>query len=228
MLLGCEDKSEKNEIKFAICADYPPFEYFENGKIVGYDIDLAKAIAQKLSKDVVFEDTQLAAMLAAVQSGNVDAAISALAATEERKKNCDFTVEYYREKFALVYKQDNKMATQQWLARSKIACQLGSTMEAWLKENIPNAARIIMDNNNQAIEALKTDHVDCILMDEIQASNFCKKNRGLKCMSIATSGNGYAIVLKKGSNLKEKMNNALKELEASGKIEELKKKWLTE
>jgi polar amino acid transport system substrate-binding protein len=101
-------------------------------------------------------------------------------------------------------------------------------MEVWLRENIPDATRVIMDNNNQAIEALKSGHVDCVLMDKIQASNFCKKNRGLKSAFIATSGNGYAIALKKGSDLKEKMNNALKELEASGKIEELKKKWLTE
>ncbi|MDR1235800.1 MAG: transporter substrate-binding domain-containing protein, partial [Holosporaceae bacterium] len=58
LLSGCKEKDEKNVMKFAVCADYPPFEYYENGEIVGFDVDLAKLIAQKLGKKAVFEDMQ--------------------------------------------------------------------------------------------------------------------------------------------------------------------------
>jgi polar amino acid transport system substrate-binding protein len=228
LLAGCDEKSAETPIKFAVCADYPPFEYYDDGKIVGFDIDLAMEIAKKLSKAIAFEDMQLPAMLASVGSGMVDAAISSLAATREREKNYDFSTEYYSESFASVYKQDHPITTKSQLENIKIACQLGSTMEIWLRKNISNVSIVSVDNNNQAIELLKAGHVTCVFIDEINAPAFCKKNPGLAYAPMAKSGDGYAIMLKKGSNWKEKINNALKELASNGTIEKLKKKWLME
>jgi polar amino acid transport system substrate-binding protein len=225
---GCKEKVDENVMKFAVCADYPPFEYYADGKIVGFDIDLAKATAAKLGKEAVFEDMQLPAMLASVQNGSVDAAISALAATKEREKNCDFSTEYYSESFASVYRRNQPVATKSQLAKAKIVCQLGSTMEIWLRKNIPDVSLITADNNNQAVESLKAEHTDCVFIDEVQAAAFCKKNPSLTYAPIATSGNGYALALKKGSPWKKEINNALKKLASEGEIEKLKKKWLAE
>jgi polar amino acid transport system substrate-binding protein len=229
LISGCGEKENKEDvIRFAVCADYPPFEYYENGKIVGFDIELAKSVAEKLGKKAVFEDMSLMSVLASVQNELVDAAVSALASTKEREKNCDFSSEYYLEKFSVVYRHDKPITTQSQLAGAKIACQLGSTMEIWLKKNVPAASVIATDNNNQAIESLKADHADCVLMDEIQAAAFCKKNSALSCSQIATSGNGYAIAVKKGSPLRDKINNALKKLISDGEIKKLETKWLAE
>jgi polar amino acid transport system substrate-binding protein len=226
LLPGCKDESEKNAMKFVVCADYPPFEYYEDGKIVGFDIDLAKAVAKKLGKKAVFEDMQLTTMLAAVQNGFADAAISALAATEERRKNYDFSANYYSESFASVYKKTNPINEQNQLSSAKIICQLGTSMEIWLKKTVKNLSLVTTDNNNQAIESLKAGHADCVFMDEVQASAFCKQNPGLASSHIATSGDGYAIVIKKVSMLKNVINNALKDLIHKGEIEKLKAKWM--
>ncbi|MDR1235785.1 MAG: ABC transporter substrate-binding protein, partial [Holosporaceae bacterium] len=207
-------------------ADYPPFEYYENGEIVGFDVDLAKLIAQKLGKKAVFEDMQFAAILASLQNGMVDAAASAMAATDERRKNYDFSEEYYSESFASVYKKDHPITKTQ-LANAKIVCQLGSTMEIWLRKNIPHVSLTTVDNNNQAMESLKAGHVECVFIDEIQASAFCEKNPDLSYSPVAASGSGYAVAVKKKSPLKDEINDALKKLTAEGETEKLQKKWLT-
>ncbi|MDR0632593.1 MAG: ABC transporter substrate-binding protein [Holosporales bacterium] len=224
VLSGCKNSTNQNALKFAVCADYPPFEYYENGKIVGFDADLANAIAEKLGKKAVLEDMQLPAILASVHNGLSDAAISALAATKERANNYDFSTSYYEESFSAVYKENHPVATLSQLSEAKVVCQLGSSMEIWLKSN--NIPHNTIDNNNQAIESLKAGHVDCVFMDEIQARAFCKNNPGLQNSHIAKSGDGYSILVKKGSSLKKDIDGALKELEADGTIEKLKKKYL--
>ncbi|MDR1334045.1 MAG: ABC transporter substrate-binding protein, partial [Holosporaceae bacterium] len=216
LLPGCEEKKNDAAIKFTVNADYPPFEYFENGKIVGFDIELAQLVGEKIKKQVVFEDMQFSAAIAAVKSGAADAAISAIAATDERRENFDFTDEYYFDSFSAVYKEDNPVTSKDQLAKVKVICQLGTTMELWLRQQIPDVSLTMVDNNNQAIESLKAGHTECVFMDTLQASTFCKKNPELRYSKIAKSDSGYSIALKKGSPLREEMNKALKELESEG------------
>ncbi|MDR0968893.1 MAG: ABC transporter substrate-binding protein [Holosporaceae bacterium] len=225
-LSGCDDDNKEDVIKFGICADYAPFEYYENGKLTGFDVELAKSVAKKLKKTAEFKDMQFSALIPSLQAGMVDAVISAMAASEDRKKNCDFSDEYYSETFAAVYKKDNPITDIKRLNSLKVACQLGSTMEAHLKKYAPNALLTLVDNNNQAIELLKAGHVDCVFINENQGAAFCEKNAGLAYSFIAKGDKGYAAVAKKGSKLKEEINKALKELESEGEIQKLKQKWI--
>ncbi|KTD22111.1 amino acid ABC transporter substrate-binding protein [Legionella lansingensis] len=225
-LSGCnESKKDDNVIHFAIAAEYPPFEYQEQGKLKGFDIDLANLLAQHLGKQAVFDNMQFSTILPALTSNQVDAAISTITITEERKKNFDFSEPYYFEKMAAVSRKDNPVAIPQQLEGKKTACQLGSTMEIWLKKNFPSENTIAMDNNNQAIEALKAGHVDAVLMDGAQAVIFSQKNPGLSYAFIAHSDDGYGIAFKKHSLLTGQINRALNTLKANGEIEKLKNKW---
>jgi polar amino acid transport system substrate-binding protein len=225
LLIGCDEKKDENVIKFALSADYPPFEFYEDGKLTGFDVELAELIAKKLNKKAEFKDMQFAAILAALQNGSVDAAASAMAASEERRKNYDFSDEYYAESFVTVYKKDTPVTEPGQLNNVKIVCQLGTTMEMWLKEHFPNASLKTFDNNNQVIEELKAGRAECAVMDKEQGAAFCAKNDGLAHSFIAKSDNGYAVAMKKGSPLKDQINKALKELEAEGEIQKLEKKW---
>ena len=76
---------------FALSADYPPFEFESKGELQGFDVDLAKNIAQQLGKEAAFQNIPFSAVLAAVQNGTADAAISTVTATPQRKKNFDFS-----------------------------------------------------------------------------------------------------------------------------------------
>jgi polar amino acid transport system substrate-binding protein len=226
VLSGCNSNNHpKNTLTFATSAEYPPFEYTDGKQIKGFDIELAELIAKELGKQAVFQNIQFSSILPALQTGIADAAIATITVTDERKKVFDFSDLYYTDGIALVYPVNHPITTEAALAGKKIACQMGTTMQFWLEHHMKTAHVILMDNNNQAIEALKSNYVDAVLMDNVQSAVFSKKNPGLAHSLLAQSDAGYAIAFKKGSPLKDEVNNILKKLEASGAMKILKRKW---
>lgn len=226
LLTGCTQKTDENSLQVATSAEYPPFEYQEKGEIKGFDIDLARLIAGRLGKQAVFHNMQFSSILPALTSGQVDVAISTITITDERKKNFDFSHPYYFEGIAVVFKNDAPIKQASQLKGKKVAVQLGTTMEIWLKEKFPGQPITSLNYNNQAIEALKAGHVDAVVLDGSQGAVFSEKNQGLGYAIITESKDGYGLALKKDSPLTAKINVVLKQLEAEGEIEKLKKKWL--
>lgn len=227
ILAGCgKEDSSTNKLRFVTSSDYPPFEYKVNGKMVGFDVELGEMLAKELGKEAEFQDMQFSSLLAAVQSGMADAAISTVTVTKAREKNFDFSNPYYIESMAIVFHNTKPIKHADELAGKKIACQLGTTMQIWLKEHAPNTEIITTDNNSQAIEALKAGHVDGVLVDTVQGMTFSKKNSKLSYAIIAQADTGYAIAFKKGSSLKKQVDQALHSLEKKGIIQKLEKKYL--
>ncbi len=226
ILYGCSEGKSSNNIKFSTSAEYPPFEYHQNGEIKGFDIDLAKAIAKELGKEAVFEDVQFSSVLLALQDGSVDAAISTITITKDRQNNFDFSDPYYVESMAIVFEKTKPILDKAQLSGKKIACQLGTTMEIWLKTHYQDVEIIAMNNNNQAIEALKVGHVDGVLIDQMQGAVFSSKNSNLDYAVIGQSETGYGIAFKKNSPLKNQVNKAIQTLEANGEMKKMKQKWL--
>lgn len=225
-LTSCDEKKNAHQIKFSTNATYPPFEFIEKGQLVGFDIDLAKAIAVELGKEAVFEDMQFQNLLPAIDKNMSDAAISTLTITAERKKNFDFSIPYYDENLAVVYPKNKPITTIAQMSSKKAACQIATTVEIWLKKYAPQSPITIFDDNNQAIESLKAGHIDFVMIDGVQALAFTKNNPTLGYKIITKSENGYGIALKKNSPLTAEINQALKNLIAKGKIQELEKKWI--
>lgn len=226
LLSGCNSKADQNTLIFATSAEYPPFEFYQNGQMKGFDIELAELIAKKMGKTAAFENMQFSTILPALNSGIVDLAIATMTVTEARQKNFDFSIPYYTARLAMVFPTTQPLTTLTQLKGKKIACQLGTTMEIWLKEHTHEVEIIPMDSNNQAIEALKSGHVDGVFMDSIQSVTFSEKNAGLSYHIMGESDDGYAIALPKNSPLKPKVDSALLELKASGELHRLQQKWL--
>jgi polar amino acid transport system substrate-binding protein len=223
--IGCSDKKNSNQIKFATNATYPPFEFVKQGELVGFDIDLAHMIADELGKEAIIEDMQFQNILPSIDRGQYDAAITTMTVSEERKKNFDFSIPYYFETLAVVFPKDKPVTELSQMANKKASCQIATTMEIWLKKYSPTSQITTVDDNNQAIESLKAGHVDFVMIDGVQAVAFTDNNPGLDYKIISISDDGYGVALKKNSPLTAEINQALKNLIAKGKIEELKKKW---
>jgi polar amino acid transport system substrate-binding protein len=215
-------------ITFATCADYPPFEYYKNGKeLVGFDIDLARLIAEKLNMNPVFKDMSYGSIVMSVKNKSVDAGIAAMEITEEKKKNFDFSREYHKSAIAMIYNGGSNSGDPLEIGNKNVACQLGCAgHEKSIRENAPNANVVFFDKIDTAIEALKAGHVEYVFLDDVPAGEFCKNNNKLKKVFIKENTDGYGILLNKGSPLKEKIDKALDELKAEGKIEDLRKKYL--
>ena len=98
------------ELVMATNAAFPPYEYYENNKIVGIDADIAHAIADKLNKKLVIEDMEFDSIVTAVQGGKADIGAAGMTITEERKKNIDFTTSYTTAKQVIVVRNGERNA----------------------------------------------------------------------------------------------------------------------
>lgn len=217
---------KENTIIFAICADYPPFEYYSSGELTGFDIALAKAVAHELGKEPDFKDMSFSSLFPALQNEIVDAVISTVTITRDRAKNFDFSNPYYVESIAVLYDKGQMIQSVADLENKKMACQLGTTMEIWLKEHTKKTQILTMDSNPSAVEALKAGHVDGVVIDTVQAVAFARKNPQLTYYILANSDTGYAIAFKKGSSLVEKVNAILETFQENGMLDSLKQQYL--
>jgi ABC-type amino acid transport substrate-binding protein len=218
-------------LSVGISADYPPFEFIENEKIVGFDVDLANKIAKKLGRELQIQDMKFASIISAVQTGRVDFGISSFTITPKRKKNIDFSIKYYIPKFAMIYRKDTPIVSLKDFNKKIIAAQIGSTMENFLQdklEAVKDFKLISLAKNPFMVEELKFGRVDGVLVEESQAKAFVKKYSNIMTYSLfGDGGYGYAIALKKGSSLKPKIDSVIRSLKKSGELKKLEKKWLT-
>lgn len=92
-------------LTMATNAEFPPYEYHDNGKIVGIDADFAQAIADELSMEFTIEDMSFDSIIAAVQTGKADIGCAGMTVTEDRKKSVNFTDTYYTGRQVIIIKE---------------------------------------------------------------------------------------------------------------------------
>ena len=116
----------KNEIIMVTEAGFAPYEYYENGEIVGVDVAIAKEIAKELGKKLVVKNVDFDSIVSELKSGKADFAAAGMSITEERKKQVDFTIEYVTSNQVVVVKKDSSLNDITQLDGKRIAVQLGT------------------------------------------------------------------------------------------------------
>jgi len=211
-------------------ADYPPFEFIKDEEIVGFDIDLANKIAEKLGYKLQTHDMKFSSIVSSLQTDRIDFGISCLTITPERAKNVAFSAKYFVPKFAMLYKKEEPVRSVKDLDRKTISAQVGTTMESFLQEELKTGKEfklVSLDKNHIMVEDLKLGRINGVLVEESQAKAFVKKCPGLAYSEFGNAtGYGYAIAFKKGSPLKAKFDKAIRSLKKSGELKRLEQKWL--
>lgn len=217
---GCGKKDD--ELVLATEAGFAPYEYYKDGKIVGVDIDIAKEIAKRLDKKLVVKDVSFDFLINEVKSGKADFAAAGISITEERKKEVDFTDEYTVSNQVVVVRKDSPLNNFSELQNKKIAAQLGTVADLYVSENYKDATLVTHKKYLSAVEDVKSKKVDCLIMDELPAKEIVKTNSELKVMDGILFQDKYGMIIKKGNTeLKEKINEILKELSDEGTIDKL-------
>jgi arginine/lysine/histidine transporter system substrate-binding protein len=230
---GAGQKDENKKVLImGTSADYPPFEYVDTAKsdqIIGFDVDIANAIAKKLGYKVQVKDIDFNGLIPAIEAGQVDFVLSGMTPTEERKKNVDFSDVYYEAKNMIVSKKDSKIKTIDDLKGKTLGVQLASIQEGEAKK-MAETIDVKVENRNripEIVQEIKAGRFDAAMIEDTVAKGYFKKNPDLGGFTMESSEQeaGSAIAFPKDSKLTEDFNNALKELKDSGELNKLVVKW---
>ena len=225
-----QEIKDSGKLVVGTCADYPPYEWHlvQDGEdqIIGFDIDIAQAIADELGVELEVKDMDFDGLIPALSTGKIDMIIAGMNPTEERKQSVDFTDVYYTQKDALVIKSEDAkdIRSEDDLKKASLATQKATIQETYLLETFPSAEIQSVPKLNTAILYLVTGKVDAVLMVETVARRYVEENEGLEIADsdVSSKPNESAIAVAKDSaDFLEEVNDILDEMEDSGKIEEL-------
>ena len=222
-------------LKMGTNAAFPPYEYYddESGDIVGIDAEVAAAICEKLGYELEIVDMDFDALIPAVANGKIDMVLAGLTVTDERKQSVDFTTSYATGVQVVIVKEDSDITSVDDLfaegANHKIGVQQGTTGDLYCTWDIADAGLGSVEpfkSGTDAVLALTSGKVDCVVIDNEPAKNFVAANEGLKILETEYITEDYAIALAKGSELTEKINAALEELIADGTVQSIIDKYI--
>ena len=215
LICGCGTKD--NTIKMITEATFPPYEFLRGQEIVGIDVEICRAVAQKLGKEFQAETVDFDSVIPAVISGKADLAAAGITVTEDRKKNVDFSIPYVKTGIVVIFKKSNPFKDVAQLKGKKIGVQSGTTSETYVLEQLqqePERSR----SPAEACAALKSGRVEFVIADVDPAKNCVKGEADLALSDFITSEE-YAIAIRKGQpELLATINATIAELKANGKL----------
>jgi len=226
LLLGCSSGSEK--IRVATDATWKPFEYVDDNKqIVGFDIDVMNAIAEKENLDIEFVDVPFDPLLAGMAQGTYDCAISSITITADRQKDMLFSDPYFVAGQMVVVQKSNTTILGINTITGNIGAQIGTTGASEV-EKVTGATLKTYDEIGLAFQDLMNGQINAVVCDNPVAQGYVSKNPDkLKTVGGLFTSENYGIAVAKGkTELLEKINAGIKAIKADGLIEELSAKWL--
>lgn len=220
----------KVKVVIATDATWPPFEYVDEAtkEIIGFDIDLMKAIAEKEGMEVEFVNVAWDALLAGVAQCQYDVAISSISITDERKANMMFSDPYYTVGQQIVVAANNtEIQGVDDLKGKRVGAQI-STTGAELVADIEGAELVNFTTIGLAFQALMNNDVAAVVADNVMALGYVAKNSDkLKAVGEPLTGESIAIaVCKTKTDLLKKINSGLAKVKAEGLIDTLNEKWV--
>ena len=216
LLAGCGG-SNSNTIKMITEATFPPYEFLRGQEIVGIDVEICRAVAERLGKEFQAETVDFDSVIPAVISGKADLAAAGITITEDRKKNVDFSIPYVKTGIVVISRKSNPFKDVAQLKGKKIGVQGGTTSETYVLEQLkqePDRSR----SPAEACAALKSGRVEFVIADIDPAKNCVKGEADLQLSDFITSEE-YAVAIRKGQpELLAAVNATITELKANGRL----------
>ena len=227
---GKEEEAKSDKLIVGTEAGFAPYEYMKGNEVVGIDMDIAKAIADEMGKELEIKNMDFDGALAAVQSGKVDFVAAGVSISPEREEAMDFSHEYVNSTEVVVVNKENPAVAPagEALAGSDldgkvVAVQQGNIADIWVsnKDNCNPKEVKRYTKFAQAAEDLKNGKIDCIVMDKYPAEELVAANTELATLDGTLFEDKYAIAVKKGNKeLLEDINKVIDQLVEDGKVEE--------
>lgn len=243
LFTSCGEKADT--LDMATNAAFPPYEFKDGETFKGIDVEIAGLIAEKLGMELKIHDVEFGSIIAGVQSGKFDMGIAGMTVTDERKEKVNFSDTYAKGVQVVIVKEDCEYAsfedfyteikddTPQGVKEGiKIGVQQDTTGDIYSSDE-PKNWGFGKDNvvryktGADAVQALISGKVTAVIIDNEPAKSFVEGNKGLKIMDATYVEEDYAIAIaKENTELLDKINKALDELEQEGKLAEIIEKYI--
>lgn len=233
LLAGCS-REPLPVLKMGTDAQFPPFEMrggADNSAIVGFDVDLAQAIAKKARMQLEVVDMPFSECLPALERGEVDMVLAGLTITPERAERVDFSDPYYTSTQVAVYRGiDPPPADKAALQGRRIGAQAGTTGAAAAKSMTDREGFRAYDSGRAAVVGLLNMQVDVVLLDEQPAIHIQKQfERDAEWVRLDFSEEQYGVAVRKGNtNLLAQINEVLAEVSADGRMDRWLQQWMVD
>lgn len=223
------------KLTMATNATFPPYEYMEGGKVAGIDAEIAAAIAEKLNLELQIDDMEFDSITEAIKGGKADIGMAGMTVTPDRQEEVDFTVSYATGVQVVIVKEDSDITSVDDLfaegANHVIGVQRNTTGDIYTTDDIEKAGLGSIERYSKgadAVQALTTGKVDCVVIDNEPAKAFVNEVGGLKILETEYITEDYAAAMsKENPELYEAVNTALQELIADGTVQDIIDKYIT-
>lgn len=222
---------------------YPPFnELTADGKLIGFDIDIANALCDEMKAECEFVVQDWDGMIPALIAGKFDAVIASMSITEDRLKKVDFSAKYYNTPGALAVPKDSKLAAidpsdlpaaVEELKGLVIGAQSSTTHSNFAEQKLPDIELKLYPTSDEYKLDLEAGRLDGVTDDVVVLDEWVKSKDGACCKILGTFpaipeiyGQGAGIAVRKGeTDLADKFSAAIKAIRANGKYKEINNKY---
>lgn len=221
-----EKTAEGGTLIMGTNATFPPYEYYEGDEIVGIDVEIAQAIGEKLGMEVTVEDMEFDALIPALASNKVDIVAAGMTVTPERQESVNFTDTYATAAQVIIVKQGSDIASSEDLNGKILGVQMGTTGDS-LASEIEGAQVERFNKYFEAIQSVLQGKIDAVIIDSAPAKAFAEKDENLVILDEALSSEDYAMAINKdNTELLDKVNAAIAELDEEGTLDEIVNKYI--
>ncbi len=206
-------------------ATWPPMEFVEGDKIVGFDVDIAKEIAERLGLEIDYQNAAWDGIFPALIVHKYDMVISSVTITEDRLKEMDFSIPYFQTDQSFSVREDSDIDSEEKLNGKIAGAQIGTTGEIAAKE-IEGLEVNTYDDILLAFEDLKAGRIDTVASDSYMGFSYVMENEGLKTGLVVVTDEELGIAFAQDTpELLEAVNDALAEIIDDGTYDEIFAKW---
>ncbi|CAI0753417.1 Sulfate starvation-induced protein 7 [Serratia rubidaea] len=225
-----EQVKHNGTLKVGLEGTYPPFSFQgEDGKLTGFEVDFANALAQHLGVKAKLSPTKWDGMLASLDSKRIDVVINQVTISDERKKKYDFSTPYTVSGIQALVKKGNEgqIAKPEDLKGKKVGVGLGTNYEQWLRENVQGVDVRTYDDDPTKYQDLRVGRINVILVDRLAALDLVKKTGN----TLAVAGPAFSrqesgvAVRKNNPELLNAINQAIAEMQKDGTLAKISDKW---
>ena len=214
-------------LKIGIEAAYPPFaSKAPDGSIVGFDYDIGNALCEQMQVKCVWVEQEFDGLIPALKVRKIDAILSSMSITEDRKKSVDFTNKYYLTPARLVMKEGTVVSDSlDELKGKKIGVQRGSIHDRFAKEVLAPKGAVVVPygSQNEIYLDVEAGRLDGTVADATLLEGYAFA--GPAFTDVKYFGDGVGIAVRKGDALKDKINAAITALRENGKYKQIQDKY---